>query len=150
MMKLSPVDRLSVQITALITAEEKAMQEIEEIRRERARLNVELHAAVSGSRAKSKAERKTRQPRRKPKETGAHEAPPVTAPSKESDEQASEKVKAYVLAHGAGEITPNAVSQVTGVRSGLCSTYLSRMNGTLVERVPGTKRGRYQRIRIAS
>jgi len=159
MTKLDPVEKLSMELAALIAAEEKDVQLIEEteqhvseIRRERARVIAELRVAAGGQ-AKVKAERKPRTPQKPQRKARAIVAVPAKpAPSTAPATNDSEKVRNYVRARSGGELlTPEGVSKATGVRTGLVSTYLARMIGEgLLERWPGSKRGRYRTINQAA
>lgn len=157
MAKLNVVEKLSVELAQLITAEQRAHLQIEEIRRKRAKILREIEAAataaggrgnrVASSRASHSVPHEVRTTSsRVPVVRNAHTpVAPSTRPGTAQTD--SDKVRSFVASVDVGkEVTPEGVARATGVKSGLVSTYLSRLTGTLVERVPGTKRGRYRRI----
>jgi uncharacterized protein (DUF2267 family) len=158
MVKLNQIEKLSMELAQLIAAEQKALQQIEDIRRKRAKVLRDLVASSSTSKVAAKrAASSTKTVRSARQEQHASKEPRERSVISRVIEQVrataatdSEKVRAYVESVTAGEIRPEQVAAATGVKSSLVSTYLSRLTGTLLERVPGTKRGRYRRIVPAS
>jgi hypothetical protein len=78
--------------------------------------------------------------------------PPTTVvPQPENDRSAAELIREYVTqASDDALITPPIVAKALRLKSSTVSTVLNRLAGKMIERVPGSQRGKFRKINRAA
>lgn len=162
------VDKLAVELADLKIAERDLLKDLEENRKRQTAIigslqvkpdatvppigPVRRSAVVKHPKRVASVLRSVR-PSVRPATSRAVAATTPTRPSPQSqaDQSDADRIRAYINAAPADEvITTEAVAKALDINTSNTSNVLSRMTGKVLERVPGTKRGKFRKINRAA
>lgn len=158
-MKPTSVDKLIDQLADLKVEERELLRRLEENRQKQSEIKsgVQLKSDVADTATASAAT--SRRPALKHarralalRET-TRPRPVVRATSTQTPKAKpdSERIRDYIIAAADdATITTEEVAEKLNIKPSTASTTLSRMTGKLIERVPGTKRGKFRKIARAA